>query len=253
MVAGGRRASSAPVVAVVAGGRVEEADHVDAVAAHVHRHVDRHLDVVAGADARRVRGVTAGLRAAVRPAVAPRAAVSRGGTAALVGAGVAHRRVEDAHHVHRVAADVHRHVHRGLHRVAGEYAGRTRTRAVRTRVRVGAAARGGDHTRGRRHRHQALAGDLSHLLNPLPCLVPWYRECRECRNSGASVLPPPRIPPKGVGPGAHGVHSGADGIRSSRGEAQRHLLTQTLPKAGFSRPITEIVLPQTFTGTCTGT
>lgn len=35
--------------------------------------------------------------------------------------------------------------------------------------------------------------------------------------------------------------------------AQRQLLMQVLPKAGFSSPITEIVLPQTFTGTCTGT
>ncbi len=33
----------------------------------------------------------------------------------------------------------------------------------------------------------------------------------------------------------------------------RHWLTQVLPKAGFSSPITETVLPQTFTGMCTGT
>ena len=38
-------------------------------------------------------------------------------------------------------------------------------------------------------------------------------------------------------------------LRPSSGEAQRHWLTQVLPKAGFSSPITETVLPQTFTGT----
>lgn len=35
--------------------------------------------------------------------------------------------------------------------------------------------------------------------------------------------------------------------------AQRHLLTQVLPVAGFSSPTTLIVLPHTLTGTCTGT
>jgi hypothetical protein len=55
--------SVAVVVAVVAEGRVADADDVDAVAADVHRHVHRRLDRVTGTHARRAAGVSAGMRA----------------------------------------------------------------------------------------------------------------------------------------------------------------------------------------------
>ena len=46
---------------------------------------------------------------------------------------------------------------------------------------------------------------------------------------------------------------GPTGLKPLRVDAQHQALTQLLPKAGLSSPITEIVLPHTFTGTCTGT
>ncbi len=175
-------ARTPPVRTVAAGDRVADADDVDAVAADVHRDVDGYLDVVAGADAGRVRGVSAGVRApcaAVR-AVSARAAVAPGvavattaatapAAPALVGALVADRRVEDPDHVHGVAADVDRHVHRYLHGVAGQHAGRVLAGADGARVGVGDAARGRDHPGRRRHGHQAFSCDLSHCCIP-PCL-----------------------------------------------------------------------------------
>ena len=111
--------------------------------------------------------VTTVVAVAARRAMATAVPATTGVTTALaaptlVDALVADRRVEDPDDVHGVAADVDRHMHRCLHGVAGQYAGRVRTGAARARVRVGDTARGGDHSGRGRHGHQTLAGDLSH-------------------------------------------------------------------------------------------
>ncbi len=187
------------LLAGVAEDGVQRGDHVDRVAAEVHRHVDRDLGGVAGAYAGRAHGGPVRARAgryvdvrdvlAVLPAVSAVLAVAGAGVGGLVRgvlALVAEGRVQRGDHVDGVAAGVHRHVDRYLDGVAGRDARRVLGGSVRMRVgKGGAAAQGKDARRGGCRDHPPAQG-LSHS----GCLPAgrggWSTGCGQAAEKGES-------------------------------------------------------------------
>lgn len=119
--------------------------------------------------------LTAGLLATARRAgqvlVGPAAAVLRAVAVGLllggvVGTPVAEGRVEQAHDVDRVPADVDRHVHRQLNRVAGADARRTDRGALRAGVGVRGAGREGERPTRDQQCGQTTSANLPHGFLP---------------------------------------------------------------------------------------
>ncbi|GGW05303.1 hypothetical protein GCM10010230_44980 [Streptomyces narbonensis] len=104
------------------------------------------------------------------------------------------------------------------------------------------AADGGENATRGRYGDETFACDLSHSLLPAfsALALSASKKRHRAENPGRKWPPAPECMARTPGP---------DRLTPSRGEAQRQALTQVLPKAGFSRPITETVLPHTFTGT----